>query len=114
MIFAPYDSHGLQLLIKDLYETAPFNDTLLAAQRIARGFHKAKKQYAILREIQIDIYNKEQALILSVITRWGTQYHLCQSIHKNKDALQRWAIRKDTEIGKKNNLVKESILDDLF
>jgi uncharacterized protein (UPF0548 family) len=64
----------------------------------------------------VDIYHKEQSLILSVMTRWGTQYHLCNSVLKNKDALTAWAIHKDTEIGKKGNGdgVKDVIMDDQF
>lgn len=69
VVFAPCDSHGLQLIIKDLCESAWFAPILNGAQSIARGFHKAKKQYAILREIQEEIYRKQQALILSVMTR---------------------------------------------
>jgi hypothetical protein len=51
VIFVPCDSHGLQLLIKDLCSTAWFKPILAGAQAIARGFYKAKKQYAILQEI---------------------------------------------------------------
>ena len=72
VIFVPCDSHGLQLLIKDLCTTTWFRPILEGAQAIARGFHKAKKQYAILREIQIKIYGKSKALIFSVMTRWGS------------------------------------------
>ena len=62
-----------------------------------------------------EVYGKEQSLILSVMTRWGTQYHLYNSVLKNKDALERWAIRKDTAIGKKGKgKQKDVILDDMF
>jgi hypothetical protein len=113
VLIIPCDSHGLQLLIKDLCTHAWFKPILDAAQAIARGFHKAKKQYAILREIQEDVYGKQQALILSVLTRWGTQYHLCRSILKNRDALEKWALRKDTKLNTDNSQ-KQSILNDSF
>jgi hypothetical protein len=109
VIFVPCDSHGLQLLIKDLLQTQPFQSTLSQAQNIARGFHKAKKQYSILRVYQESTYGRKQALILSVITRWGSQFGLLNSILKNKDALRLWA----TDIRAKGAF-RESILDSHF
>lgn len=113
VIFVPCDSHRLQLLIKDLCETTWFRPILEGAQSIARGFYKAKKQYAILQEIQEEVYYKQMALILLVMTRWGTQYHLCNSILKNRIALENWAARSDTKMGKENPQ-KKLILEDTF
>jgi hypothetical protein len=50
--FVPCDSHGLQLLIKDILGCQPFADTIAKAQTIVSTFHQAKKQYAILRTKQ--------------------------------------------------------------
>lgn len=83
----PCDSHGLQLLIKDLLSIEPFQTLLEQAQTIALFFRKAKLQYAILREHQMKIWGNYKAFILSVITRWGTQAGLISSILSNKDAL---------------------------
>jgi hypothetical protein len=81
--FIPCDSHGLQLLIKDVLESQPFCDIIAKAQMIVSTFHRAPKQYAILRSKQ----EKPTAFVLSVITRWGSQYGLVLSVLKNKQAL---------------------------
>ena len=65
VLFVPCDSHGLQLLIKDLLEQPRIQEVMRMAQAIVQAFYKAKKQYAILRSKQ----EKPQALLLSVITR---------------------------------------------
>jgi hypothetical protein len=81
--FVPCDSHGLQLLIKDLLQSELFSDTITKAQTIVSAFHQAKKQYSILRQKQ----EKVTAFVLSVLTQWVTQYSLTQSVLKNKQAL---------------------------
>jgi hypothetical protein len=65
LFFVPCDSHGLQLLIKDILESKPFSDTIGKAQTIVTAFRQAKKQYAILRTKQ----EKAIAFVLSVMTR---------------------------------------------
>ena len=114
VVFVLCNSHSYQFIIKDFCEFSFFRSVLAAAQAIARGFHKAKKQYAILREIQEEVYQTQKALILSVITRWGTQYALCISLINNREALQRWALRVDIEISGKEQPQKKSILSDDF
>jgi hypothetical protein len=47
------------------------------------------------------------------MTRWGTQYQLCKSILNNREALEEWASRTDTQIGKEN-LQKKDILNDFW
>jgi len=45
----PYDSYDIQLLIKDLINSVPFiKETMARAQKIAKSFYKAIKQYNIL------------------------------------------------------------------
>ena len=66
--FIPCDSHGLQLLCKDILAIPRFHNTHEAAQAIVKAFKNAPLQYARLREYQRQIYNKNHALILSVIT----------------------------------------------
>jgi hypothetical protein len=80
LFFVPCDSHGLQLLVKDILESKPFADVIAKAQSIVTVFHRAKKQYAILWSKQ----EKAMAFVLSVITRWGSQYGLVVSVLKNK------------------------------
>jgi len=81
--FIPCDSYSLQLLIKDILKSEPFCDIIAKAQMIVSTFHRASKQYAILRSKQ----DKPTAFVLSVITRWGSQYSLVLSVLKNKQAL---------------------------
>jgi len=94
MFFIPCDSHGLQLLIKDLLSLPPLKLLLDQAQAVVKAFHKSRLQLARLREHQITLYSKKQALCIAVITRWGTQYRLINSVLKNKDALRRYAIEQ--------------------
>jgi hypothetical protein len=105
----PCDSHDLQLLIKDILETEPFATTIAKVQAIVSTFHRAKKQYAILRTKQA----KPMAFVLSVIVRWGTQYGLVQSVLKNKQALFAWVVDERAQVGKKKgiNTLRSTILD---
>ena len=89
--FIPCDSHGIQLLIKDLLQIPRFQEVLKQAQTVVKAFRKAPLQYARLRTLQMHFYKRHQSLILSVITRWGTQFRLIRSVINNKDALKRYA-----------------------
>ena len=71
--FVPCDSHGLQLVIKDVLLLPEIRDVFRTAQNIAKAFKSAPKQLAILRDIQRNELGSERAIIGSVITRWGTQ-----------------------------------------
>ena len=91
-LFIPCDSHGIQLLIKDLLQIPLFQDILQKAQKIVKAFRHSLLQYARLREFQLQYGDKRyKSLILSVITRWGTQFRLIQSVINSKDALKRYA-----------------------
>jgi len=91
-VFIPCDSHGIQLLVKDLLKLPGFNEITQKAQCIIKSFRHAPLQYVRLREFQVEYYKKLQSLILSVITRWGTQYRLVRSLLKSKDAIKRYAL----------------------
>jgi hypothetical protein len=110
--FIPCDSHGLQLLIKDILKSHPFCDIISKAQTIVAAFHRAPKQYAILRSKQV----KQVAFVLSVITRWGTQYGLVLSVLKNKEALFLWIADSRARVGKKKNItqLRSIIVDSEF
>jgi hypothetical protein len=110
--FIPCDSHGLQLLIKDILESKLFSDTIAKAQLIVSTFYRAKKQYTILHTKQ----EKSIAFVLSVITRWGSQYGLTQSVLKNQQALFAWVADKRAQVGKKKqeNTLRPLILDQDF
>src|SRR5579859_5673762 len=89
----PCDSHGVQLIVKDILTCIPeFKELLEKAQTIAKAFKNASLQYACLRQLQVEIYGQKRSLCLSAITRWGTQYRLVESLLKSKDALCRYAI----------------------
>ena len=91
--FVLCDSHGIQLLIKRLLELPQFNTILKQAQCIAACFSKSRLQLGILRTKQQELMNgKTFAIILSVITRWGTQYGLFFSLKRSKDALKAYAM----------------------
>lgn len=89
--FVPCDSHGIQLLIKDLLALPCFKEVHDQAQTVVRSFKTAPLQLARLREIQLQKYNEPRALCLSVITRWGSQYRLVYSLLNSKEALRQYA-----------------------
>lgn len=89
----PCDSHGVQLIVKDILTCiSEFKDLLEKAQTVAKAFKNAPLQYARLRQLQVEIYGQNRSLCLSVITRWGTQFRLVESLLRSKDALRRYAI----------------------
>lgn len=78
-------------MVKDLItKITSFKEVHNNAQTVVRAFKTAHLQYARLRELQVQLYGKKQALCLSVITRWGTQIRLLASLIKNKDAIRRY------------------------
>jgi len=94
IIVIPCDSHGIQLLIHDLVDNIPaFTKVHDDAQSLARGFKNAHLQYTRLHEIDMELYGKRYALILSVATRWGTELGLYKSLLRSKEALQLYAVR---------------------
>jgi len=112
-LFIPYDSHGMQLLIKDLLQIPELKSVLQKAQTVIEAFHHSLLQYARLREYQLQ-YNKiHQSLVLSVITHWGTQYRLIQSVINSKDALKYYAHEyRDLPAKKRLNQTAIDILKD--
>src|SRR6266850_3141713 len=56
-------------------------------------------------------YGKEMSLLGAVITRWGSQYTMMESIKRSESALSRLALRADVELP---NLIREIIQDDDF
>ena len=92
IFFIPCDSHGLQLLVKDILLLTSFKIILDEAQAIVKAFKNSPLQLARLRAIQQVIYGEQRSLCLSIITRWGTQYRLVDSVLNSKDALRRYGI----------------------
>ena len=85
------DSHGFQLLIKDIVKAEPYKTTIANVSKITTWFKKSKLQLAFLRQHQLRAYGKKKALVASVITRWGTQLQALHSVLGNKEALLAWA-----------------------
>ena len=69
----PCDSHGLQLLIKDVLSLPTLKNVLQKANRVVAAFKKSNKMMALLREHQEKELGKRVALASAVDTRWGTQ-----------------------------------------
>jgi hypothetical protein len=110
-IYVPCDSHGLQLLIKDLLELPEFEPAMKAANRIVGYFNRATKQYAFLHEQQLKEYGRQKALILSGITRWGTQLNMVKRLQETKQALRNYAAQEFTGDGKDKWIIP-MLLDD--
>ena len=98
VFFVNCDSHGLQLLFKDLTEGkyAPmlFKSTFRRANQLVRVIRKSKKSHAILRVLQrIELKGKTASFALMCSTRWGTIEGLFRSLIKNEKVL--WRALKD-------------------
>lgn len=83
------------------------------AQTIVKAFKNAHLQLARLRQYQVQVYGKQKALILSVITRWGTHYRQVESVYNNKDALRLYASNPEF-IGKISTDALGYIQDPMF
>jgi hypothetical protein len=82
------DSHGLQLLLGDLIKQIPLIKHVLdIAQSIVTSFSNSAKMLAILRDIMQKQYNKVFSFVISVITRWGTQFAMVRSVSRTKAAI---------------------------
>jgi hypothetical protein len=69
----PCDSHGKQLVIKDVLELDECATVFAMAAEVIEKFHRAPLQLARLRELQKKEYGKTQSLLSAVITHWGSQ-----------------------------------------
>jgi hypothetical protein len=89
--FIPCDSHGIQLVIKDILQLPSIQHTFTSAANIVTHFRNSPKQYAILRSKQTEIYDQTYSLTASVLTRWGSQYTMLMSVKRIQEALRSWA-----------------------
>src|SRR5579862_9287753 len=102
MFYIPCDSYEIQLLIKDMLEIASCKLVYEQAQIVIKvlylyliflifeAFKNSSLQLSRLRVIQVQQYGKSHALCLSIITQWGTQFRLFQSLLQNKEALRQF------------------------
>jgi hypothetical protein len=103
-LMVPCDSHGLQLLIKDILQRPDIKDIWGIATAVVNRLRNSRKQYAFLKEEQRKLYGKEKALLGTVITRWGLQVAMLESIMNTKEALREFIDRSDVEFQQKTNL----------
>lgn len=106
----PCDSHGLQLIFKDLLDmkasqAMTVKHIFKEANEIVTFFHRSPLRYADLQVIEKARNGKKKALLASVITRWGTQYNLIMSVNELKGSLIQWA-ESVSEDSDKNKLVE--------
>ncbi len=66
---APCNSHGIQLLIKDILSIKWYSGVIRRAQLIVKFFRTANEQYNVLRDLQMTTYREHQSSILHCITR---------------------------------------------
>lgn len=91
----PCDSHGLQLLIKDILEEIEwFTKVFAVAQKIGTKFRTSPKQLSILQQHQV----KKRAFIAAVITRWGTQLAMASSVKVNQEPIRAYAVDKTADV----------------
>jgi hypothetical protein len=107
--FVPCDSHGLQLLIKDIVTLPLFIDTMTLCNHIVGHFRSAHKQLALVRRLQEEIYGRKYALTLAGNTRWGTQYLELFSLKRSREALRQFRRAKDNDC--KDQAVLDAIID---
>ena len=91
VISVPYDSYGLQLVIKDLLDPGKDEDKTIipsdlrdfwtSASSIRVHFAKALKQLGLLRSKMISIHGKKRSLLAAGLTRWGTHVGLYSLLH---------------------------------
>lgn len=91
VIFSLCDSHGLQLLIKDLLNHQEFEELVKDVGIVLAFFSRSKIQLNRLRSCQKARWaGTTRALIRSVISRWGTQNHSFLPFLRSRDPLCDW------------------------
>ncbi len=105
------DSHGLQLLVKDIVESKQWMPVLGKVNFLINFFKKAKLQLARLRAHQRGCYIRQKAFITAAITRWGTQLGAVKSVFDNKEALRAFARDPAVHNGTRGTLKKEEDQD---
>ncbi len=82
IFYVLFDSHCLQLLIKDLLSAPQIKATFYKGLAIVNFLRKAKHQLSILRRYKTQHYGGPRSLIASTILRWGTQVTMLESVAK--------------------------------
>ncbi|CAB5392228.1 unnamed protein product, partial [Rhizophagus irregularis] len=89
------------------------DDIVNNAKMIVNYFKSHIQAAAKLKRIQNENYNKKIALVLPILTRWGTHLSCFQSLLKSKIALEQ--VLMDSEIRQKiNRKVRNNVLSEEF
>jgi hypothetical protein len=84
VFWIPCNSHGLQLLMRNIAKLPWFAEVFETASAVVNYFHRSNKQVTMLRHHQMREYKRHYSITLSVITRWGTQVSmLCKAPNFN-------------------------------
>ena len=110
----PCDSHGHQLVFKDLlwdnsHPTDCGSFWKSGGNRLVNFFSSSQKQLAFLRTCMQNTLGKEYSFIVTVPTRWGIQVASMESILRVQTALKAYAMHPEASKEWKNTL-----LDDLW
>jgi BED zinc finger len=81
------DSHGIQLLIKDILQLPEFRSTFKEASAVVSTIRNSPKLLSEFRRIQQRMGIPARQLVQSVITRWGTQTKMLESLLENQQTL---------------------------
>jgi hypothetical protein len=93
----PCDSHGLQLIIKDLLQRSQIEKVFREALSIVNKFRNTGKQLSLLGVEQERVYKKKKTLQTSTDIRWGSQYNMLKSVNDSREALRNFAYRDDID-----------------
>jgi Protein of unknown function (DUF 659)/hAT family C-terminal dimerisation region len=110
--FVPCDSHGLQLLIKDIIEHPIWATTMTKCNYLTAHFRNANKQLALLRHYMKQEFGMTFEFVLAVKTRWGTQVKELKALKRSKDALKLFARDRKNEC--EDMKILDTIKDPLF
>ena len=114
VFFVLCDSHGIQLFIKKIFELLIYFPIFKKAQSIAASFSHSRLQLAIFREKQATQYGRNYAIILLIITHWGSQYNLIKLLTRSKDALKAYAVNSCSSLTKDKINLSSLLLDKRF
>jgi hypothetical protein len=107
------NSHIINLLIGDILKIDEVKAIVDNAKIIVNYFKSHVQASAKLKRIQAENYNQEIALVLPILTRWGTHLDCFKSLQKSKIALEQTLM--DPEIRKKmNSSARNYILSEEF
>lgn len=93
--FVLCDSHGLQLLIKDILSIPQWAEVMRKVNCVAVYFKRAKRALGLLRDC-MDEVGERSGFTLACITRWGSHYGVVRGILRATRALRKFASRAET------------------